>query len=686
MKKLFKFFSKKKNLKSINLQEENINTKYGGNDTCVTVSKAQQPLSAIDLNEILNKDVMKEEMKTRIVKGMKEDEIKQIESEIKKKYKGTEKTIMKIFEKFNVQKCTNSETGENEYFILGLKKINILNRLVFSIFCSLFYTSFYLFFSKFEKKIKFNEIFKNINKNATINISLTFIISLFLVSIIQKPEKFNTATESERYTWFKKQNINNNIAEMLNYAPDYRCILPKWTSRDSFDTIITLNKKPFLFKLSNFLPRKVKKCSYIKEIDTTIEESEAKKNYTTLEYTLYKMRKERLKKGANQAFGDFDNYQILERQKKNCVAKNRGKKKINTDYTFLKFRNLYKDQKSLFWFTAIPFIAIMIYGFSSYYVYGKRKKNKYTFTKTKKAMIFMHVTGGMLGGIFGFLGYTLKSQFFSYISAMSIIFLHSPTAFYNTFSTYGKKQIMVPSYLFLITANLSKSFDILQYPCNMQTRIDQLYLLTTYLWVRIFSITFRALKIYPKGDSPTSYTTAIAFSGFVSLGIAMGRFGPMLGSIIFVIYSIIKKLLERNKKWEGKKNNIGYMESSSLGFYLQLTHPKITGIKDKDDVTFVRNSIKVNFLKIKKEENIPISLYVNELKWLGYLEEDIYNHISNDFNKDIEKVKEYIESGYINHANDMIVDNQLFEDLYEKYIFLSHYDEKFFIHDRRIVN
>lgn len=111
MKKLFKFFSKKNNLKSINLQEENINTKYGGNDTCVTVSKAQQPLSAIDLNEILNKDVMKEEMKTRIVKGMKEDEIKQIESEIKKKYKGTEKTIMKIFEKFNVQKCTNSETG-----------------------------------------------------------------------------------------------------------------------------------------------------------------------------------------------------------------------------------------------------------------------------------------------------------------------------------------------------------------------------------------------------------------------------------------------------------------------------------------------------------------------------------------------------------------------------------------------
>jgi hypothetical protein len=584
-----------------------------------------------------------------------------------------------------------------DIFIIGIKYKKILfDRFIFSSITSLSFVTFYLFIIKNEKKIKFSKIFDNTNKNNCINILVTFFISLFLLTNVSKPK--NNPKSFKIMDDKISAEVEEKIIRKAHGWNDERCLQSPYSvaPTDKFDKLFGFNKNPFFFRLKDFLPKTVDKCSKLKPFSLEMAKKKFEKGepLTYNEQRSYEDMDNFYTKNCESVIGlCTDPYQFIKDEEPNniCLKANKKKKlpKINTDLSIFRFKKLYNQNQGLFWFTTIPFIAIFLYSSTSVFIYSKKKRTKYTFNKTKKIMIFSHIIGGTLAGVFGFLGYTLKSQLFSYISAMSTIFLHSTSAFYQTVSSYGDKKIMVPSYLFLIAANITKSIDILQYPCDLNKRIEHLYLLTTYLWVRLFSIVFKILKIYPKKASPISYTVAIAFAGFVSMGISLGRFGSMFAAMVFLIFNLIQLILDKiNKKGIGKDDNTGYMESSQLGEFIKEKFPNITGNKKKDiddDITEIFQSIKKDYLKIDNSKNIPISLYIDELKWLGYLTEDIYNHIANDFDITIDNVKEYMDSNYTVNEDNMVVSEKKFKETYEKYIFLSHYTEKFFLNDRSII-
>lgn len=334
----------------------------------------------------------------------------------------------------------------------------------------------------------------------------------------------------------------------------------------------------------------------------------------------------------------FLNLFEFNKETKNIEFNNTNNSVIEKIFAFPSWKYKYTQETgNLLFFRRLyilfPFIFTTLYfwvGMIRYFSPDIKTKGKRIFNPVKKATIFAHILGGSLNGAFGFLGYRFNSKLLRHLQVLSSTFLHVPSGFIQLSSLSGYKEITIPLYCMAIMILVNLNIHLL----NKNTRsngLRQLYMLTTYFWVRWVGIFLKWLDV--DLDSPWAYSYGITVSGMISTAAIYGHNGPVLSVMAMVVYKTIIEVIKIFKKSKTNINKDSEWLSSPSDMYNELEAANF-------------NAEKI-FEKFKNENNkFPLKIIEDQFYYVGFNDVEIEMYMYQYFDsKNLSKEK-FVNEGY----------------------------------------
>ncbi|CAF1260605.1 unnamed protein product [Rotaria sordida] len=128
--------------------------------------------------------------------------------------------------------------------------------------------------------------------------------------------------------------------------------------------------------------------------------------------------------------------------------------------------------------------------FVLYYHFTHAPHPKFVILLRRRFVIYIHIISGVLEFTSCWAAFLTGNKYIATIAALTAIFGHVPSAYYQTSIGFGAKALMVAGYLFAISLHLFSALHLFMEPTSVYWLLNMFLVHNIYVWCRVFYFFF----------------------------------------------------------------------------------------------------------------------------------------------------------------------------------------------------
>ncbi|CAF1028313.1 unnamed protein product [Rotaria sordida] len=162
--------------------------------------------------------------------------------------------------------------------------------------------------------------------------------------------------------------------------------------------------------------------------------------------------------------------------------------------------------------------------FVLYYHFTHAPHPKFVILLRRRFVIYIHIISGVLEFTSCWAAFLTGNKYIATIAALTAIFGHVPSAYYQTSIGFGAKALMVAGYLFAISLHLFSALHLFMEPTSVYWLLNMFLVHNIYVWCRVFYFFFGFTGLF----KDTIYTNTVLTSGLILFPAVLGVSANML--------------------------------------------------------------------------------------------------------------------------------------------------------------